>query len=481
MNTAGLAVKLVQPLLILVLTWLYGPEVMGVFFVAVFLLDLLTGLAAWGFVDAATLFTSRALEDGEPGHAAAHHTLGAAIRWGVGLSLAAAVALGAAAGMLASRIYPDLPGLATALRILAAALPLMAWTQLAIGGTKAHMRMEYDAAILGFVNPVLRLLFAAAAWWIWGTLPALMASILTAEVATAATAGWALSRHFRLQDTLAAVLSGPPVPGLLPFALPQSANVTLNRYLTRIDVLMLGAFGVPSGRLAYYATAALISSNLRQIRLVFSSALAPVAARHHARGEALALEEVLNRLSRWTTTLIIPVVLTLTVLREDVLRLFDASYSGESVFIVVLLIAPLVGSSLGLFGNAIIYTGHSAWTLGNSLLVAALNTAFNLVMIPRWGLLGAAMGTAGAATIIALLQVLELRMLEGIRLRLRAFRQPLLGLLAAGAALALLWDPASLGPGFRLATAVGLPAGFLFLQALLGHPEVTARFRDRAA
>jgi hypothetical protein len=60
------------------------------------------------------------------------------------------------ADWLVARLYPTHPEVAPALRLLAWSLPFAAFSTSAVSATKFHMRMEYDAGIMGFGRPVLQ-------------------------------------------------------------------------------------------------------------------------------------------------------------------------------------------------------------------------------------------------------------------------------------------------------------------------------------
>jgi O-antigen/teichoic acid export membrane protein len=268
---------------------------------------------------------------------------------------------------------------------------------------------------------------------------------------------------------------------ILRFALPQSLNMTFAKYLTRLDVMMLGALGHSDFELGLFGAAAMITTNIREVKLIFSGALGPVVARHHALGDTAAFEDVLGRVTRWSTSIAVPIVLLVAVLRTDLLRVVDASYAAaDNAFMLLLLIPPLLSCAFGLAGNCIVYTGHSTYNLLNSVGVAVFNTGFNYLLIPRFGLLGAALATAVASALITVLQLIELRALEGVSLRLAAIYKPLLGLLAATSALVFAWDPALLGPLARAALALGLLLLYGAVLLALRHEELTALVRRGA-
>ncbi len=486
-NFLGLTAKLINPLYFVLITWLFGPELIGLYFLAVFITEIAVNAAVSGIADAVTILASHHADgdrDRAPDPAAQdrlYQLLGNGVAMGLGVSALLVPLFYVGGHWLVLYAYPDRPELPGALQILAWSIPLTALPRIAIAATKARMVMRHDAFIMGLVRPLALVCLTLLAWWAGGGLAGLLWAQVAAQALVSALALRALARHFDMGRILGAAVH-PRLDGqLLRFAVPQSLNMTANRYLSRIDVFMLAALGHGNFEIALYATAALITSNLREIKLAFAQALAPVAARLHIAGDRAAFEETLGRVSRWTASLAAPLVLAVLVLRGDLLGLVDAGYRGDTTFMAVLLIPPFLSCAFGLAGNSIIYTAHPTWTLFNSLAVAAVNTGLNLLLIPAYGLLGAATATALAAAMISLLQLVELRHLEGIRLPLRSIWKPHLALLLTGLVVAALWDPAGLRHlTARLGLAVGLVLFYGAALLLLRHEELTGLGRRLA-
>lgn len=458
-NLLGLAAKLVHPLFFLIVTWFFGPDLVGLYFLAVFVGEIANSAVTAGFNDATTLFASRYADDPDV-EPKLYAVLGNAFAITVGLSLVLFVGLTLGAGVLVERFYPDRPALEGALRLLAWSLPPAAIAQVAIAATKARMHMQYDALINGLVKPLALLVCSVGAKIFDLGLEGLIGAHVVMQSILALMAVRAMAKHFDLGRAVKATLRPVWDREILRFAIPQTMNMTFNKYLTRVDVMMLAAFGFSNWHLAYYGAAALIATNIREVKLIFSQALAPVAARHHARGDREGFEAALGKVSRWTTSLAVPLILLVAVLRTDLLRFVDPSYGEGSGFMLWLLVPPFLSCAYGLAGNSIVFTGHSGWTLFNSVLVAGLNTLFNWWMIPRWGLAGSAAATALASALVALLQVVELAYLEKVRLRWSAIWKPHVGLALGLLALVPLGDPAALGAGARIGLAVALLLGY---------------------
>ena len=480
-NLLGLVGKLLFPLLFLIITWLCGPEKVGLYMLAVSLAEVAISAVQAGFVDAVLVYGSRHVDraDEDPAEKAAlYGILGAGFGMPLAISVVFALAGLFGAGFFVEQVYPDRPALIPALRIVGFTLPLIAISQACISATKAKMHMEYDALLNGFLRPILLLGASVLFWKLHPALESLMWAQLVAYLGVTVFAVRGFAQHFEVRPLLSAMRTRMFDREVLRFALPQSLNMTLNKYLGRLDVMMLGAMGHSDFELGLFGAAAMITINIREVKLIFSGALGPVVARHHAQNERDAFADVLSRVTRWSTTIAVPIVLVVACLRTDILRFVDASYAAaNNTFFLVLLIPPLLSTAFGLAGNCIVFTGHSRFNLLNSVLVAGLNTGFCLLLIPPYGLMGAAIATALASTIITVLQLVELRLLEGVSLRFGLVYKPHLGLLIGVLILLAAWDPASLTVLQRAGLATGLGVGFLILMLALRHEELVGLIR----
>ncbi|HEY2734763.1 MAG TPA: polysaccharide biosynthesis C-terminal domain-containing protein, partial [Polyangiales bacterium] len=130
-------------------------------------------------------------------------------------------------------------------------------------------------------------------------------------------------------------------------------------------------------------------------------------------------------------------------------------------------------------GACLMFTGHSRVILANSFLVAILNTAFTFLLIPRYGMLGAASATALATSLTTGLQLLELRRLENVVIPWRAVWKPHVGLLAGLLVVLIAWDPVALPALGRAGLVAVLLIGYVALMWLSNHEELTGLVRRR--
>lgn len=474
-NFIGGIARLAQPLSALIVTWAWGPSLAGLYLLGQSMVEIVSGGIAAGYADATTIFASRHVDgaDREPSERRAlYRVLTNTLALTAGVSLLVALASLLVARPLITRTFQGYEGLLPGLYLLAFSLVPRAAGLVAIAATKAVMHMEHDAFLNGLVHPVLSLSGFAITYFAGGELTALFGVQLVVESVVALLAMRAFGRYFSLRELGAALREFEFDRQLLTFAIPQSLNLTFNRYITRLDSIMLASFGLGQVDLAYFGTAAFLTGNLGQIRTIFSGAVAPVLARHHARGERAAFELVMGQIARWAASLVVPTIFLVIVLRRDILQLISAEFGADSQFVNVLLIPAFTNCAYGMAGACLMFTGHTRMTLTNSFAVALLNTLFTYLLIPRYGMLGAACATAIATTIMSLLQMIELWKLEQVKIAWSAVWKPHVGLLAGLLVLAMLGDPVRLPPIGRAATAVGLCLGYFLLMIGLRHEEL---------
>jgi O-antigen/teichoic acid export membrane protein len=482
-NLLGALARLGYPLFLLLVTRLWGSAFGGLYLLAQALIEVASCAVIDAPGDATVVFASRHAEgarDDERARRQLYQVLGTTLRFGLGLGGLVAVGTLLVGRTVIHRLFPQYGALMPGIFLLGCTLIPRALSQTAISATKSLLHMKYDALLNGLAFPVMLLGGGAVVYFAGGGLTALLGMQLGAECALAVLALVVFARHFSLRE-LAAAVRWPAHRGVLGFLLPQGLNLTFNRYIGRLDGIMLAAFGLSQSQLGYFSTAALLTGLLAQIRMMFSGALAPVAVRFHGAGERRALEETMGRVARWSTALVVPAVLAVLVLRGDLLHLVSHDYGRDSLFVVVLLIPPFTSCAYGLAGACLMFTGHSRMTLANSLAIAVINTALTFVLIPRFGMLGAALATAAATTTMTALQMIELARLEGVAIRWRAVWRPHVGLACALVPVLIAWDPARLSPLGKagvLGISCAIYAAVLLLLPARGPSAVQAR-QDR--
>jgi O-antigen/teichoic acid export membrane protein len=97
---------------------------------------------------------------------------------------------------------------------------------------------------------------------------------------------------------------------------------------------------------------------------------------------------------------------------------------------MMLALSQLLFITSGLLAFTLLMCGRQYVELGNVVFVTALNIVLNLVLIPRYGITGAAAAMLLSQSVILLIRLIEVRGVLGLRLYTSGYLKPLFALLA---------------------------------------------------
>jgi O-antigen/teichoic acid export membrane protein len=159
------------------------------------------------------------------------------------------------------------------------------------------------------------------------------------------------------------------------------------------DIIILGYF-VPSNQVAYYfaasRTAMLISVGLVGI----NSIVAPMIASAYKENNATHLGQIARMGARLSLTVAVFLIGLLFIGGEWVLSLFGKGYEGSFVLLLVLLAGQLVNSAAGAVAYIMFMSGQERNAARILTVVIAIMMTLYVIVIPVYGIRGAALVTA---------------------------------------------------------------------------------------
>ncbi|NET59021.1 MAG: oligosaccharide flippase family protein [Symploca sp. SIO2E6] len=362
----------------------------------------LFGIYTLGFViyQFGELFARMGLENGAVRYVSIHHGAGetrklkGVLLQAVGLSFVSGLALGIvlllASGPIAKLIFGK-PELVPALRLFAIALPFGASMIVGAFATTGFQVTTYRVYIwellLPFTNLLLAALFCTLGWGLWGTTVAWVIAVMVALAAT-------LYFIRRLFPAIASRDIKPIFEGkqLLRFSLPLAFGTFLWLVMIWTDVLMLGYFRAATEVGIYRA-----ASQTAFLMTIFSASLnsifAPIIADLHHRQAIDKMGQIFQATTRWSLSLSVPLFLVVTAASQDILGIFGAEFVIGSLPLVMLGIGQLVRAGTDTATNTLIMSGHQYTKLLGDIGSVIVNISLNILLIPRWGLMGAAIAT----------------------------------------------------------------------------------------
>ncbi|MCH2449088.1 MAG: polysaccharide biosynthesis C-terminal domain-containing protein [Gracilimonas sp.] len=424
-NFIGVIGKMAAPAFLIVVNRFYGPDVFGIYITANIAVEIIIAFLTSGFKDGALIFVARFADDkGEQKDL--YNALANAFSWSIGFSaLVLLVGIIFGQDILEFAYREDFnQGLSIMFQFMLLAIPLMAFERVVLAATQGLKIMKYDALSNGWLRPLALLGFSILFWFLEPNLTGMALAYLSTQVLLFFVSVWIYSRELSWMKLFHGFRTFRVDKELLDFAIPQNINMTLNRFITGIDVLMLPAFGFSPTIVGFYGAGSMIIREVKAIKMVFSTAFAPYIVRFHKEGQSDKLSHNFSKTAGWIATLAIPTLLLIAIFKQDLLAIIHPEYGGASTFMFFLLPIPYMYCSFSLAGNIVAMTGHSKLTLLNSIFVSAANVLMNLALIPMFGIIGAAIASAIATITLHSLELGEARWIADAKLYLKDIYKP---------------------------------------------------------
>jgi len=185
-------------------------------------------------------------------------------------------------------------------------------------------------------------------------------------------------------------------------ALPLLLLNSLRVINAQTDIIILGA--VKGAEVAgIYAVANRGAGLIAFILVAVNAALAPTIASLYAAGDMRQLQHVITKSARIVLLISLPVGLSLILFGKWFLLLFGHGFIKGITALSILSIGQIVNAATGSVGILLVMTGYERDVSIFTGVSGVLNVVLNIVLIPIWGLKGAATATASSMIVLNLM------------------------------------------------------------------------------
>jgi O-antigen/teichoic acid export membrane protein len=173
------------------------------------------------------------------------------------------------------------------------------------------------------------------------------------------------------------------------FAWPQAvANVATQLWV--VAALAILSRSTNARTVALFGAAFAISQLPLLVYNAFTYRFSPAIARLWDRGEKAALDELLKSVTRWVTMFAVPFYAVAIALPGPLLQIYGQNYRDAAAALALMTIATLLNALAGPVERALIMTGLVRLEMTTNVIATVLVVGLALVLIPRYGLIGAA-------------------------------------------------------------------------------------------
>jgi len=445
-NAAGFLVRFAARLIFLFVAGrLYGAGLFGAFVLAAALVEL--GVSLGSLSTKKTLFPLLERHADSPGRPLAHILIDAAL-------LVTLVSLALAGMLMLGAILLAPPDTAAALIMLAPMIAGQALLDLFLAAARWKQKVRYEVISRSLIEPWFLALGAIAAFYAGFTEHGLIAGYWCGTLAALCYAVRGAAANYPGFDLVRYRPSGAIFRAIGRAASANSATDFLNALYMRVDLYLVG-FLLGEGPTGIYGMARQVATPIRQVRQSFDGLLVPAVSRTIALSNAGGTAEALASATRLILVIQLPLLIAMVAIGAPLMAFLGDGFEAAYWVLLILAAAEILQSALGV-GDLVFVYRRPRIGLYLTLIGIGAGVAASLMLIPGFGITGAAAGLFAAYALRSVLRILVLHRTFAISLPSAHLAGPLI---AAGAAAALIL----VIPSALFALAAGLAAYALLL------------------
>jgi len=337
---------------------------------------------------------------------------------GTVLALVLAVGAHPVAGLLlpSSASPPTVDRMTTILRAMALFVPVAAVYDAVCAASRGLGAMRSTIYVERILRPAGQCAAVAALAWYAGSVVVTLAWLVPYLFAL-------LLATRMLVSVLRRVADGGPhgavsgAPGLRrrfwAFTGPRALANLAQTVQQRLDIVLVGALVGPRDA-AIYAAATRFLVLGQAAGLAISMAVEPNLGAELGVGNRARAGTVYRLATAWLVIVTWPIYLFAFVAPGLVLSVFGSGYQAGSAVIRVLAAAMLVATGCGMVDLVLMMAGRTWWNLANVAVGVTVFVGLDLVLIPREGIVGAAIGWATAILLNNLVPLAQVGLTLGL-------------------------------------------------------------------
>jgi O-antigen/teichoic acid export membrane protein len=293
---------------------------------------------------------------------------------------------------VATRVYraPELKSYMPLFALIMVAGAFSGFFGFALQGYKDVSRRTIITNFIG--TPLMMLATLIFVRWGFGLWGYIFAQVLATAVVVAMLA-WTV---WKLTPSAARHLHGPLAPlgsQVLAFSAAVFGMSLLEFLLGQVDKILIGVF-INAREVGIYAVAtsivAFVPIALQSVNQIFS----PTIADLHARGQQALLGRLFQTLTKWILGFTLPLATVVIVFARPFMRIFGPDFEAGWIVLVIGTLGQLVNCGTGSVGYLLLMSGNQVRLVRVQTVMTVIMIVLNLLLIPKFGIVGAALVTA---------------------------------------------------------------------------------------
>jgi O-antigen/teichoic acid export membrane protein len=311
----------------------------------------------------------------------------------VGVTLANSVFIGGlvalGAPVIATEVFND-PSVTVSIRIFGAAIPFSALLNIGIGGIRGEKQSLYQVYVKNITQPLVRFFLVIVAVVLGLDQAGIAGAYALPYVVTSTLALFLL---YRSLPRTPLQVDTDLTERVARYSIPLTASGVAGFVYRSVDIFLILYF-LDSSAVGVYGVAYAAVGFMQMFSTAFNFLGAPVASELEHGGDIEEVMSVFRPVARWlvvgSACAFVPIGVFST---EFISLIYGSRYAAGGLALTVLALGYGSQNVLSVNNPILQALGRSRILAFNSVLAATVNLVLNILFIPRFGIVGAAVAT----------------------------------------------------------------------------------------
>jgi len=399
----------------------FGPEVYGIFSLAILIIGIFITFSLIGFSDGLTRYIS--MLRGKKRLKDISSLINSSLIVSMSLSIIICGILFVSSDFISINFFHN-ENLSLFLKILSFTIPLSVFSSILLSIIKSFEKIYIYSFFVNIVNNLTKLVILLILIFLGVNESAIIFSYFLG-VLSLVVGPYLFSKRYLPQVIFSNNISlkSKNFKEMLEYSWPIMFFGALSGVLYWIDSIMIGYFlGVES--VGFYNAAIPLVALLWVAPDIFIQLFFPLITKEFSRGKLKLVEDLSKQVNKWILIINLPIFFIMILFPGVLINLlFGAEYLVAENSLRILAVGGIF-ISIGAISSSILSSlGKSKLILANIISASILNFLLNIILIPIYGLEGAAIATSTSAFFLNITLLLEVYYIKSIiSLRRKMFR-----------------------------------------------------------
>jgi O-antigen/teichoic acid export membrane protein len=294
--------------------------------------------------------------------------------------------------------------------------------------TISYKQPKYNAIANNVIASLVKLLLTAGFLVIGLSTKGVLIAQIIATAAGLAVMVYYVNTLFSFRRALGS--ARPYFGQLLRYSIPVHLGWMVNLLNGNFSTYVMGFLGLAVG-VGVYTAASRFSAIGSMFYLSVVAISTPIFADLHSMAKTTQMKAYYQATTRWMMMFNLPVFLTSVIFAKPMLSIFGDDFATGASTMMILAFGTLAYTSTGFGATILDMTDHPKVNTINSVVMVFVTITLNVLLVPPWGVVGAAVASSVATILVNVVCLIEVWILVGIQPYNHSLFKPILAGLVA--------------------------------------------------